>query len=172
MRPMRLAKREVQDVAAIHEIVDAVQIVHVGAIDSEGMFIVPMNYGYEWHQSPEGSERLSLYLHSAPEGRKAEAFSAGGNAGAEVAIELEKDRGNITGTYSCAFSRSYRSIMGNGLVFPVTDEDEKLHGLQLLMRHAAPNETAPRFSPDALKRVAVFRVDVAHLTAKERATKR
>ncbi len=172
MRPMRLAKREVQDVATIQEIVDAVQIVHIGTIDSEGMFIVPVNYGYEWQQDQEGNERLSLYLHSAPEGRKAEAFSAGGDAGVEVALEFEEDRGNITGTYSCAFSRSYRSIMGNGLVFPVTDEDEKLHGLQLLMRHAAPNEATPHFSPEALKRVAVFRIDVTHLTAKERAAKR
>lgn len=171
MRPMRLTKREVKDMATIREIVEAVQIVHIGAADSEGMFIVPMNYGYEWRQGPDGDERLVLYLHSAPEGRKADAFSAHGSEGTMVAIELEEDRGNITGSYSCAFSRSYRSIMGTGTVSPVTDAAEKLHGLQLLMQHAAPDEPAPRFKPEALERVAVFRIDVTRLSAKERAPK-
>ena len=125
MRPMRLIKRQVTDADAIKDIVDSAQILHIGAMDGDGMFVVPVNYGYRWHKERDGAESLSLYLHSAREGRKAEAFFAGGKGGVRVAIELEEDRGNITGTFACAYSRSYRSIMGSGIVFAVDDPSEK-----------------------------------------------
>lgn len=108
------------------------------AMDGDGMFVVPVNYGYRWHKKQDGAESLSLYLHSAREGRKAEAFFAGGKGGVRVAIELEEDRGNITGTFACAYSRSYRSIMGSGIVFAVDDPSEKEQALRLIMAHAAP----------------------------------
>lgn len=171
MRPMRLVKRQVTDAAAIKNIVDSAQVLHVGAMDSDGMFIVPVNYGYRWHKEPDGTESLSLYLHSAREGRKAEAFFADGGDGVRVAIELEEDRGNITGTFACAYSRSYRSIMGSGTVFPVEDPAEKERALHLIMEHAAPDMPSPVFTPDAVARVAIFRIDVDTFSAKERAPK-
>lgn len=171
MRPMRLIKRQITDADAIKDIVDSAQVLHIGAVDSDGMFIVPVNYGYRWHKEPDGTESLSLYLHSAREGRKAEAFFAGDGGGVRVAIELEEDRGNITGAFACAYSRSYRSIMGSGTVFSVEDPAEKEHALRLIMAHAAPDMPSPVFMPDALARVAIFRIDVDTLSAKERAPK-
>ena len=171
MRPMRLIKRQVTDTDAIKDIVDSAQVLHVGAMDGDGMFVVPVNYGYQWHKEPGEAESLSLYLHSAREGRKAEAFLAGGTGSVRVAIELEEDRGNITGTFACAYSRSYRSIMGSGIVFSVDDPAEKEQALRLIMAHAAPDTPSPAFMPDALARVAIFRIDVDMLSAKERAPK-
>lgn len=146
MRPMRLIKRQVTDADAIKDIVDSAQVLHVGAMDGDGMFVVPVNYGYRWHKERDGAEGLSLYLHSAREGRKAEAFFAGGKGGVRVAIELEEDRGNITGTFACAYSRSYRSIMGSGIVFAVDDPSEKEQALRLIMAHAAPDMPPPMSS--------------------------
>lgn len=171
MRPMRLIKRQVTDTNTIRGIIDSAQVLHVGVQDDEGMFIVPMNYGYEWILESNGMERLSLYLHSAPGGRKAEAFRAGGATGVRVAIELEEDRGNITGSYACAYSRSYRSIMGSGIVRAVEDRSEKERALRLIMAHAAPNEPSPAFTPEAVARMAIFRIDVDEMSAKERAPK-
>lgn len=171
MRPMRLIKRQVTDVDAIKDIVDSAQVLHIGAMDGDGMFVVPVNYGYRWHKERDGAENLSLYLYSSREGRKAEAFFAGGKGGVRVAIELEEDRGNITGTFACAYSRSYRSIMGSGIVFAVDDPSEKEQALRLIMAHAAPDMPSPVFMPDALARVAIFRIDVDTLSAKERAPK-
>ena len=168
MRPMRLINRQVTDAATIHDIVASCQVIRIGTADAEGVFIVPMNYGYSWD---EDAELPTFYLHSAREGRKAEAFCAGGAAGAKVAFEMDEDRGNITGSYSCAWSRSYRSIMGEGLIRLVEDEAERVHALELLMAHAAPGAPAPTFSSEAMARVAIFRLDATHLTAKERAPK-
>lgn len=168
MRPMRLAKREVQDPERIREIIDSCQVLHIGAQDDEGMFIVPVNFGYLWK---EGAAFPSFYLHSAGQGRKAMAFcDTTSDDGVSVAIELECDRGNIVGSYSCAYSRSYVSVMGAGSIHKVLDDEERILGLQLLMQHAAPGAPA-NFTAEGIGRVAIFRIDVEQLSAKERAPK-
>ncbi len=167
MRAMRLGKREVADGDAIREIIDSCQVLRIGAVDEEGMFIVPVNFGFRWN-GPEGDPRASFYVHSAREGRKAEAFRAHGAAGTPVAFELDRDGGTISGDYSCAYSRAYASVMGTGVMVPVEDEDERLRGLELIMRHTAPGAPVS-FSPAGLGRVAVFRLDARELTAKRRA---
>ena len=80
---MRRADREVTDRKQLEEILKACHAVHIGAQDGEGMFVVPMNYGFHL----EG-DRLTLYIHSAQEGRKVAAFRAGGT----VAFEMDGDR--------------------------------------------------------------------------------
>ena len=77
---MRRADREVTDPKQLEEILRECTAVHIGAQDGAGLFVVPMNYGY----SLEG-DRLTLYVHSAQEGRKVAAFRAGGT----VAFEME-----------------------------------------------------------------------------------
>ena len=69
---MRRADREVTDRKQLEEILQACHAVHIGAQDGDGMFVVPMNYGFHL----EG-DRLTLYVHSAQEGRKVSAFRAG-----------------------------------------------------------------------------------------------
>ena len=48
MREMRLAKREITDPEVLKEIVEECDTVRLGLTDAEGMFIVPVNYGYEF----------------------------------------------------------------------------------------------------------------------------
>lgn len=179
MRAMRLHKREIMDDEGLRAVLDACQVLHLGLTDSEGVFVVPVNYGYEWFGrgraeggSPEaaGAPIASLYVHSAHEGRKAEALLAGGGQGAPVAVELERDRGNITGGFACAYSRSYESVMGSGRAREVTGCGDKARALGLIMAHAAPGAPAA-FAPEALARVAVFRIDVTVLTGKRRGPK-
>lgn len=47
MREMRLKKREITDPEILREILESCEVVRIGAMDEEGMFIVPMNYGYD-----------------------------------------------------------------------------------------------------------------------------
>lgn len=169
MRPMRRAKREVTDSEELRAIVEGCRTVRLGASDDEGLFIVPLNFGYDWEVAAEdGQPRLTLWLHSADAGRKADVFNAHGDAGVPVAIEMDIEGGVTMGDYSCAYSFAYRSIMGTGRIVPVTDPAGKLHGLERIMAHLAPDAPV-MFSPEAVNRVAVWRVDVGHFTGKHRA---
>ncbi|WP_222419877.1 pyridoxamine 5'-phosphate oxidase family protein [Enorma burkinafasonensis] len=169
---MRLHKREVTDIDELKSIVEACRTVRIGAADGEGMFIVPMSFGFEWDAEDAGSgaPHLTLWLHSAAEGRKSEAFSAGGADGVPVAIEMDCEDGVITGPYACQYSFAFRSIMGSGRIYPVASGEDKVFGLTKIMEHLAPKAPVA-FGPGIIERTSVWRIEVDRFTGKRRAPK-
>lgn len=165
MRGMRLHKRELHDPEIIKDILEECDVVRVGTQDEEGMFIIPVNYGYDLSVSGEKMQ-LALFIHGAGEGRKADAFAAN----PDVAVEMDCRHGIITGDYTCSYSYSYRSIMGNGTVRRAEDEQEKIHGLTKIMEHMAPGAEIS-FSSAMLERTEVFLIHIERFTAKERKAK-
>lgn len=172
MVPMRRVHREIQGPDAIHALIDACQTVRIGTADGNGPFVVPMSFGYVWDEEGwqkmrEGSTEhpvpLRLYLHSAAGGRKARCFASS----PRVAIEMDRELGVIAGSYACSYSFSYQSIMGAGTIVPVEDGDAKAEALARLMEHMAPG-TPVSFPPEAVSRVAIWRIDVDELSGKER----
>lgn len=162
-RAMRRANREVTDPADLAGIIGRAHVLHVGFSDAEGLAVVPMNYGFEW---AEGRGLPTFWLHSAGEGRKADAWASS----PEVALELDVEGGVITGDYSCAYSYAYESIMAWGRIRPVTDAAEKLRGLTQVMAHMAPDAPVS-FSDEAVARVAVWCIDVERISGKRREAK-
>ena len=165
MRNMRLAKREVTETEALRQILEDCDVVRLGLTDEDGMFIVPVNFGYELSEE-NGARKLQLYIHSAKEGRKAEAFVKHPVA----ALEMDCGHEVITGEYTCSYSYAYRSIMGKGRVSRITSDEEKQYALSRIMEHAAPDADLV-FSREMLERTAVFRIDITHFTGKERKKK-
>lgn len=167
MRKMRLFKREVKEADKLRQIAEQCDVVRIGAVDEEGMFIVPVNFGYEMEDAAddetEKMPELRLYFHSAREGRKAEAFAEN----PRVAIEMDCGYELIRGDYACSYSCAFCSIMGNGSVHLVSDREEKVHGLTLLMEHIDAPEKI-EFDDGMLERVNVYRIDVDTYTGKMR----
>ena len=162
-RAMRRANREVTDPADLAGIIGRAHVLHVGFSDAEGLAVVPMNYGFEW---AEGQGLPTFWLHSAGEGRKADAWASS----PEVALELYVEGGVITGDYSCAYSYAYESVMAWGRIRPITDAAEKLRGLTQVMAHMAPGAPVT-FSDEVVARVAVWRIDVERISGKRREAK-
>ncbi len=165
MRPMRLFKREIKDEETLREILEECDVVRLGGCDGEGMFIVPVNYGYEFETDGE-QRKLRLYIHGAKEGRKAEVFAKAPS----VAVEMDCRHEVITGDYTCSYSYAYRSIMGNGMIRLLTEKEEQIHALTKIMEHMAPGVEIS-FRPEMLERTAVFCIDVKEFTGKERKKK-
>lgn len=165
MKSMRLYKREITDHDILKSIVEECDVVRIGLTDQEGMFIVPMNYGYDFIEEA-GRQKLVLYLHGAKEGRKAAAVGAGASA----AVEMDCRHQLITGDYTCSYSYAYRSIMGTGNIRLLQSEEEKIYGLTKIMEHTAPGADI-EFVPAMLERTAVWRLDVRYFTGKERKMK-
>ncbi len=161
-RPMRRNKRELTNAEDLLGVVEKATVVRVGFADEEGVAIFPLSYGFDWDASGE-KPALTLWLHGANEGRKADAWLNK----MQVAIEIDVEVGVTTGTYSCAYSYAYESLMGDGVIAPVADANEKLHGLTRIMEHMAPGAPV-HFSEEGIERVAVWRIDVTRLTGKRR----
>ena len=154
---MRRAEKEVKDLEQLEEILRDCNTVRIGTQDAEGMFIVPVNYGYDLTEG-----QLTLYLHSAREGRKAAAFRRGG------AVAFEMDCGHQLrgeGDTACRYSYAYSSLTGAGAVTFLEDREEKRRALELLMLCQTGREG---FSmPDAaIDQTAVFRLDAQWFSAK------
>lgn len=166
-RPMRQAGRQLRSTTQLHSVVEACQTVRIAYMDEEGPFIVPMSFGYDWADPEEidaDAPRLALWVHSAGVGRKVDAF----NREPRVAIEMDVQDGLITGTYACAYSYAYRSIMGTGTIHHIQGIEAKRYGLTRIMQHLAP-EASTDFTDQALARANIYCIDVDRFTGKQRA---
>lgn len=152
---MRRKDREVTDINELLDIIQECRICHLGMQDDKGIYIVPLNYGFEYVEN-----QLNLYFHSAKVGRKIDALKLNPN----VCIEMDCDHRLIEGDKACDYSFGFKSIIGNGQASFVEDYNEKLKGLQLLMRH----ETMKEFEFDAkmVNMVAVMKVVVQEFSGK------
>lgn len=163
MRSMRLKKREIKDTSLLKEILDTCRVVRVGTLDQEGIYIIPLNYGYEWENPGKDSSKLKLYVHSAKEGRKSEAFAQR----QEVSFEIDKEQGIIRGDYSCSYSFAFQSIMGQGIIRKISDTEEKKKALSLLLEHMEPG-CKIAFSEKMLEAADAYCIEADWFTGKER----
>lgn len=159
MAKMRLYKREVRDFHQIRQFLEECQVLRIGTMDQEGMFIVPVSFGYEYC---EDSGKLRFFIHSARDGRKVRAF----RNQEQVAVELDHADGLIQGNYTCEYSMAFRSLMGTGRIH-LLEEEEKIHGLELLMNHMAP-ESKLSFSDQMVESVCVYVIEVEEFRMKQR----
>lgn len=157
MRGMTRREREVTDIEEIRGILERSKIVHIGMVDSDGVYVVPMNYGYTLEDGV-----LTLYLHGAPRGRKIDAMRADPN----VFFEMECDLAPFEGEVACKYGVAYASIMGRGRAEILEDPAEKRRGLSILMK----TQTGKDFSFDdkMASVVSVIRITALEYTAKRR----
>ena len=62
---MRRKDREISDYSEIIRIIESCSVCRLGLMDENEAYIVPMNFGYIVE-----NKELTLYFHSAKEGRK------------------------------------------------------------------------------------------------------
>lgn len=152
---MRRKDREIQDLEQLESILKECSVVRIAAQDEEGLFIVPVNFGYRL----EG-EKLTLLIHSAMEGRKAAAFRNGGM----VAFEMDCGHALRTAEVACGHSYAYRSIMGTGTMTEIRDTQEKQKVLETIMAHlTGQNWQVPA---QGAERTAVFALKASQWTGK------
>ena len=155
---MRRKDRQITDLEAIRAILDKAKVLHLAMIDGARPYVVPMNYGYALADG-----RLTLYLHSAKEGRKLDVLQNNDR----VAFVLETNVSQVSGgDIPCKYSEAYASVMGEGTAVLLDDPVQKIEALQILMKTQTGREFA--FTPAMAESVAVIRVNVDSFTAKAR----
>ena len=102
---MRRKEREVTDVGEIRGILDECKVCRLGLSDEDGIYMVPMNYGYR-----EQDGKLILYFHGAKEGKKVEMIRKDPRAG----FEMDCGHGLQEGEKACQYSYYFASVIGTG----------------------------------------------------------
>ena len=154
---MRRSDRAVTAPDEIRGILERCKVCRLAMWDEAGLYIVPMNFGYALEDG-----RLTLYFHSAREGRKIAALTAA----PRVAFEMDGGHALVTGDVPCAYSYTYESITGTGRAVFCETAAEKIAGLRAIMAHQAGLDAA--FTAQMAQNVAVFRVEADIYTAKAR----
>ena len=158
---MRRKDREIKEHNEIVEVIRNCDICRLGLVDGEYAYILPLNFGME--QDEEG--KVTLYFHSALEGRKTELLKEGLKASFEMDTkhEIEYNEGRGYCTYY------FESVMGRGTIH-ILNDDEKFEALKKLMDHYHPGANA-YFNTAAIPRTLVYALEVEEMTGKRKLPK-
>lgn len=155
--PLRRGDRAVTDEEGLRYILATCTVCRIAAQDEEGLYIVPVNYGYRYENGG-----LTLFFHSAKEGRKVRAFAQN----PEVAFEMDCEYQLVPGKTACKYGAAYKSIIGNGTVRRIDDVDARKEALMALMRHQTGEEFT--FTDRMTETVAVYALTAQRFSGKQR----
>ncbi len=157
MQGMTRRERQITDIEEIVRILDKSKILHLGLVDNDEAYVVPMNYGFEFVD-----KKLVIYLHGARRGRKLDLM----RLNPKVFFELECDIVPFEGEVACKYGLTYASVMGRGIAEILEEPFEKMHGLSVLMKTQTDKDFS--FDEKMVSVVSVIRINVCEFTAKYR----
>lgn len=147
----------ITDTNEIKRILDSTKIVHVGMVDEDGPYVVPLNYGYVMED-----DQLVLYVHGSVKGRKIDAM----RNNPDVFIEITSDVQQFEGKLACQYGTSYYCVMGKGKAEILEDVEDKKSGLSIFMKSHTGKDF--EFNEKMVSMVSVIRITVPNYTAKHR----
>ena len=157
MNGMTRREREVTDIGEIIKILDNAKVLHLGMVDGDEPYVVPMNYVYTLENG-----KLTIWLHGAKRGRKLDVM----RANPKVFFEMEYGITPFEGEIACKYGITYSSLMGRGVAEIVEDIEEKKSALSFLMKTQTGKDF--EFEDKMAAVVSIIRIDVSEYTAKHR----
>lgn len=126
------------------------QVLRLGMVDADGPYVVPLNFGYE-----DGR----LYVHGAREGRRIAAIAS------DSRVCFEVDEGEVVpAERPCGYTARFRSVVGRGRARVLETPEDKIAGLQVLMRHyGGPVEG---MDPSVLEKTSVIEIAIEAMDGK------
>ena len=157
MNGMTRRERQVTDINEIIKILDNSKVLHLGLVDGDEPYVVPMNYGYTYE-----NEKLTIWLHCARQGKKLDIMKVN----PKVFFEMEYGITPFEGEVACKYGITYSSLMGRGVATIIEDVETKKIALSSLMK----TQTGKDFDFDdrMAEVVGVVKIDVLEFTAKHR----
>lgn len=152
---LRRKDREITEINELMQIINQCKVCRIAMQDNDGLYIVPMNFGYIYEKN-----QLALFFHSAKEGRKITALKEN----SDICFEMDCEHSLIIADAACQYSYSFRSIIGNGKAVFIDDVEEKKNALAILMKHQTGQDFS--FDDKMANSVSVFKVIVHEFTGK------
>ena len=150
---MRRKEKQIYDKSIIDEILTESHVCRIGFSANNQPYIVPVNYGYTDN---------TIFIHSAPEGKKIDLIKQNNN----ICFEIELDSYIIKDNVPCNWTTKYRSIIGYGKISIITDNTEKIKGLNLIMGKYGMAGGC-KYQDELLERIIILRIDIEDITAKQ-----
>lgn len=148
---MRRAEKEITGAAGLREAFLAARTLILAINGEEAPYLVPLSFGLEGE---------CIYVHSSPAGRKMDLLSRF----PRVSFAAVEEPVILEGEAACGFTARARSVVGRGTARLVTDEKERIRGLDAIMRHYSGRP--PVYAPGVLARTVVIAIQIDGLRGK------
>jgi hypothetical protein len=150
---MRKTNLEITDTAVIEEILSGSEICRIAMIDDGKPYLLPFNYGYKDN---------CIYIHSAVSGKKLDVLQKNNS----VCFEVEQFEGIFKHEKACKWTTTYRSVIGYGTVEIMTDFDQKINGLEIIMsQHGDPG--VHTFEARQINAMVILKLCITSITGKQ-----
>lgn len=149
---MRRKDREITDPQEMAAILSAAPVCRLALADGDEPYVVPVCFGIDGK---------SIYLHSAPEGKKIGIL----HNNPRCCVEVDNTAGPLPDERPCSWEMQYQSVICTGTAVFVDDAGEKQRALDCILRHYGGGEHI--FSEKELERVCVIRIDIREMTGKK-----
>ena len=149
---MRRKDKKIQDSRVLDDIFLQNKVCRIGFVDDNSPYVISMNYGYR---------NNSLYVHSAPEGRKIDIIKKNNR----VCVEISDAVQVIEAEKACNFTTKYRSLVCEGRIHLLSGLEEKRAALERIMQQHT--QQSQWDMPDsAIKKIAVMKIELENISGK------
>lgn len=162
---MRRREHEIIDPGEMKRVIESGQICRLALAVHNEPYLVALSYGVVFagagNVGSASNDLPTLYFHSAPNGRKLEMLKENPRVCFAIEGRTELERADRP----CDWTFRYESVVGYGRVMVVTDQAEKLAGLDAVMRqHGATGDLD--YSDTMIARTTILRLTVESMTGK------
>jgi nitroimidazol reductase NimA-like FMN-containing flavoprotein (pyridoxamine 5'-phosphate oxidase superfamily) len=154
---MRRKDREITDLSEIQSIIRKADVCRIALVDNNQPYMVTLNFGYQ-----QGNPSI-LYFHCANEGRKLDIIAKNNI----TCFQMDVDHELITAKKACGFTMHFKSIVGYGKIYKVTDKQEKVKGLDCIMKQYSDKERFT-YEDKMLEATTILKLEIDQMTAKQK----
>ena len=155
---MKISRRKVtflKELSQIEPIIKSSKVCHVAMVDLENKpYVLPFNFGY--------SDGV-IYLHSDPDGKKIDILK--NNPNVSINFTTDHDLFHITDGMACSYGMRYKSVLVDGKVEFIEDNEAKVKAFNIFMGNYVKNQEFT-YSGPSIESVCVFKVKVNNFVGK------
>lgn len=155
---MRRKDRELTNLDEIVEIMKRCDVCRIAINDEVYPYIVPVNFGFELVDG-----NIIIYIHGSKQGTKHALIQKDNRVSFEMDCSHKLIQPNDE--ESCTSSMAYESVIGQGEMVLLTDE-EKAHALTLILEHYQIE--AKKFNPVHFANTIAYAIRCSSYTAKRK----
>jgi len=149
---MRRKDKQINDVAAIEDILSRATVCRLGLCKTNQPYVVPLCFGYKDN---------ALYFHCAGQGKKLDILRKNNNVCFEVDINHEL----VKAGKACDWGMKYKSVIGFGKAVFVEDVESKRKALDIIVQNYS--EGVFEYSEEDVKKTVVIKVEIESMTGKK-----
>jgi nitroimidazol reductase NimA-like FMN-containing flavoprotein (pyridoxamine 5'-phosphate oxidase superfamily) len=154
---MRRNDRLITDSAKIEQIIKKSDVCRIAMVDGDLPYLVTMNFGYK------PGNPACLYFHCANEGRKLDIIKKNNT----VCFQMDIDHELITADKACGFTMHFKSIVGYGQINSVSSREEKIEGLNYIMKQYTGKDSF-EYAYKMLDKTTILKLEIESMNAKKK----